>query len=164
MKRPNAIVHMTVGGFMAGGAAGGVYGALVMFGMALFDGFMYLNGSEFLFAAMVGGVIGAPMGLALGFLSGFALDWVVRRMEYPYSDERLQRLRQQTRFILFILAGIGAVLGFGRLFMGGYIELWGVVFFVLLPAAISTGSALWVAERYIKRLAEWGQAKRKVAA
>ena len=160
MERPNAIVHMTFGGFLVGGALGAIYGMIVLAGLMLMD-WGYWTGGEFIFAAGLGGAIGAPLGFALGFLSGFAMDWVVRRMDYPYSDDSIRRLRQQTHLMLVILAGVGAVLGLGRLFMEG--DVAAMLFFVLTPAVISTLSAMWVADRYIKQLANWGRAKQKVA-
>lgn len=161
MKRPNAIVAMTVGGSVAGAVLGAIYGALALAGIALLDGYWsgFLGG--LFFAGGIGGAIGAPLGTGLGFLSGFALDWRVRRMQLPYTDASIVQLRREARLILLILAGAGAAIGLGRFFalMGG--SFMGIMFFILLPALISTVSSMWVAEQYLKRLADWGTTKRK---
>lgn len=166
MKPPNAIVHMTLGGLRAGAVCGGLFGvgliAFMGLGIVIFDatgGFdlEVLLGAGFiaLMVLAIGAFVGGPVGLGVGFLSGFAIDWLVRRQSFPLSEADLTTLRQQTRFIVMILCGLGAWITFSVVFEGAAI-------FWILPASISCWAMLRVRRRYLDKLVAWEKPKNKV--
>lgn len=162
MKQPNAIVHMTWHGLRAGIIYGAAFACVVfLFATASsgFDTMDALLGGLFawLTISVVGAFFGGPLGLALGFLSGFAMDWQQRRLPQPFSADDLAQFRRQTRLLIFIIAGIGALV-LPVIFFDDVVAAF--IFFV--PAIISAIVAIRVANKYFDKLADFHKPKRKV--
>lgn len=157
MKQPNAIIYMSLGGLRAGAIRGGFFGFCIVLFFVLLDSGATNIGTLLGLASVafvVGLVIGAPIGLGVGFLSGFAIDWFVRRQTLPLSEAAQQQLRQQTRIIVVVLCGLGAVIAFATVFSGS-------ILLALLPALICLWAMLGVSRRYLDKLAAWEKPKHK---
>lgn len=167
MRQPNAITYMLSGGFRYCGVLGGFYGLILAYviiqGMQPGEFFDIWGHRDALLLSWIGFLIGAAMGgtigLGVGFLSGFALDWFVRRLQFPLNSEDLRQIRIQAAIIVVLLCGVGAAMAFYALF-GRDSDL----FLVLLPAFISVLAMGRVANNYIKRLAEVDKPKRQQSA
>lgn len=164
MKPPNAIAHMTLNGLRVGAIRGALFG-LAIVGLFLVLSLVSegLDDPETLLsllfiglvATVIGGLLGGSVGLSVGFLSGFALDWLVRRLDFPLSEADLRRLRGQARLIIAILCGLGALIAFVTLLSGSIV-------LSIIPALICLWSMLGVADKYLKKLAEWEKPKNKI--
>jgi hypothetical protein len=149
MRKPNAILHMTVYGLIYGFLLAMVYvwGVVMITGM----GWLFRNQTDFFHMVLYTPFVwGALPGAVFGFIGGWILWFLTWNIQLPFIEKEMAARQQVASWVIGGLACLGMGVVLTQLNMGS------MACFLIPPPLIAAVTAAYAIDRYFLKLHAWG--------